>query len=316
MEDDDWLVKKAKYLTENSSLILIVIGTVFLTISGAFGNNIEESIGIFKKEEYFKLIYSSKIIYMLIGAILLYKGTKNFNSEYENLKGLNLELKKENKEIENLRDELNSSKEDIEKLHSRVSEKHQELVKTWLKLVTSELNLTVNERLTIYFEHDKEFTLLARFSQNQKYTDIHKQKFPLDKGVISEAWARNEHIESDSPIFKNNEDEYYGYMMNKYKFLKKEIISITMKSDKLFGIAIQEADENIGVLLYERISNSGEKSFDDNCAKIREHYKNYSSYFRKFVDDAKKLDRSNVVKDSLTFIKEDESELMKRLGGL
>ena len=111
-------------------------------------------------------------------------------------------------------------------------------------------------------------------------------------------------------IFENEAEKYYIYMTNKYKFSRNEVETITMKSNELFGLAIKNADDSIGVLLYEGLGNISE--FDNNCAKIREHYNKYSDYFKNFIIDAKNLDRSN----SRTNIKQDEQELMKEIGGL
>ncbi|WP_419234068.1 hypothetical protein [Aliarcobacter cryaerophilus] len=298
--DDNW----------NSALVLNIIGTGCLAISGAFGNNWDDTIKIWVDKNYLSAIFSAKSLYFILGIIFYGLGTFLSNKENKELFQENKQLKEENKKIENLKDKIDLIENEKFELNSTIIDKHQELVRTWLKSVTIELNLGTNERLTIYYENNEEFTLLARFSPNDKYKKIHKQKFPLDKGVISKAFEEIECIEKDSPIFEDEAEKYYIYMTDKYKFSRNEIETITMKSNELFGLAIKNADDSIGVLLYEGLGKISE--FDINCAKIREHYKKYSDYFKNFIIDAKNLDRSN----SRTNIKQDEQELMKEIGGL
>ena len=298
--DDNW----------NLALVLNFIGTGFLAVAGAFGNNFQEALKIWNESNYLLAIFSSKPCYFILGIISYGLGTLLSNQDNRKLFRENEHLKEENKNIENLKDKIDSLENEKFDLNSEISMKHEELVITWLKLITKELSLTINERLTIYYEHNKEFTLLARFSNHTQYTKIHKQKFPLDKGVISKSFNEIKCIEKDSPIFEQDKEEYYNYMMERYKFSRTEIEIITMKSNKLFGLAIKNADDSIGVLLYEGVGCI--ENFENNCDKIEEHYKQYSDYFKKFIEDAKKLDKSN----NKTNIRKDENELMKELGGL
>ncbi|WP_066167541.1 hypothetical protein [Aliarcobacter cryaerophilus] len=298
--DDNW----------NSALVLNIIGIGCLAIAGAFGNNWDETRELWFNKNYLSAIFSAKSSYFILGIVFYGIGTFLSNKENKELFQENKQLKESNKSIENLRDKIDSLENEKFDLNSEISMKHEELVITWLKLITKEQRLTINERLTIYYEHNKEFTLLARFSNHTQYTKIHKQKFPLHKGVISKSFNEIKCIENNSPIFEKDNEKYYNHMIEKYKFSRTEIESITMKSNKLFGLAIKNADDSIGVLLYEGVGDI--ENFEDKCDKIEEHYKGYSDYFKKFIEDAKKLDKSN----NKTNIRKDENELMKELGGL
>ncbi|MFP3416232.1 hypothetical protein SB773_32855, partial [Bacillus sp. SIMBA_074] len=86
----------------------------------------------------------------------------------------------------------------------------------------------------IYYEHDEEFYLLERYSKNPTYAKVHRQKFPLNQGVISKAWEHESHIESGCP-HSNSYEEYVKYLDEHYEYKKEKIDTLTMKSCRYYA---------------------------------------------------------------------------------
>ncbi|AGR76484.1 hypothetical protein A7H1H_0149 [Aliarcobacter butzleri 7h1h] len=296
--------------------ILTVLGATLMAMGGDYAYTLTEAKEICNGKSvcFWPYIFNNWVC-LIVGIILGITGLIYNNKDMNFLKEDNERLKKENRKLNKIESDLNSSKEDNESLKSNLREKHSDVVKTWLKMISSEIGLSTHERLTIYFEYKEEFTLLSRFSQNKLYNNIHTQKFPLDQGVISMAWQHNEYKETSSPIYKANNNRYFVYM-EKYKYTKERLERITMKSDKLYGIAIQNADDSIGVLLYERISTSDNtentSDFNQKCDTLKAICIKYQSYLTKYILDAIDLDRSINIDTSR---EEVEDELVKILGG-
>ncbi len=57
--DDNW----------NLALVLNIIGTGFLAVAGAFGNNFQEALKIWNESNYLLAIFSSKPCYFILGII-------------------------------------------------------------------------------------------------------------------------------------------------------------------------------------------------------------------------------------------------------
>ena len=102
----------------------------------------------------------------------------------------------------------------------------------------------------------------------------------------------NEFIENNCPLYnENSKRNYINYMKKNYGYTEDRLNKLTMKSDKLYGIAVQIAEDNIGVILYEKIS-IGEKDFNDKCAMLKQKSNRYANYLTKYIQQAIKFDRS------------------------
>ncbi len=303
--NNSWLYSKRIQLTVKLKYfyqILTLLGAVLFTIASDFAytydeakkelcTNGEKCAMAFVFNEYF--IFCFGIIIGLIGLIGSCYDT-------EMLKKQNIELKKDNKKFLKVESELKNCKEENEKLFAKLCEKNVEIVKNWLKMISSELELNTYERLTVYYEYNEEFTLLARFSQNTLHNKVHTQKFPLNQGVISKSWQHNEYKEEKCPIFNDDNKLYYKYMKDTYGYSDDRLKKITMKSDKFFGIAIQVAEDNIGVILYEKITNAKDSDFNIKCDKLKLKCERYSNYLTIYIQDAIELDRGIQVNPSIS----------------
>jgi len=301
----------AEVIHHNIYLIATGLGTLFIAMGGDYSNDIKASKALWNSGHGLQAFIFNNWVLLIFGIIVLFIGIFGNAKDNKNLKDKNKELENEIKTIDKLRHILDDTKEDNEKLQAELLNKHEEVVRTWLKMISIDCKINTYERLTIYYEDDEEFTLLARYSQNQSYNSVHNQKFPLDKGVISKSWEHNKHRENESPIFTTDEEVYYKYMEEAYGYDRNKLESINMKSDKYFGISIQEADENIGVLLYEKVSQVSDTDFDTKCKSIERNYKKYTTYLTKYVKDAILLDRASSISTSSISL---EDEFLNELG--
>lgn len=283
-----------------------------MTLGADFAFNSEESQSFLQKNgdtltnKILVNVFNNWVL-LIVGFVVFLFGTIMSHNDSKKLKEENKKLQ----DLENLKDRLNFSKEENEALSSKLQKMHDELVRNWLKTLYNNLNLTSYERFSIYFVHKEEFTLLARYSSNPKIQKIRNQKFPLNTGVISLCWQHGEYKEDTCPDFEENAEEYYKYMEEKYSYNKEKIDRLTMKSNKYFGVSIKEADDTVGVVLYESYKLNDKENFDTNSDKIRRYCKRYESYLSKFVKDAIQLNRESNVKT----YEEVDLEALKILGG-
>lgn len=267
--------------------IASIIGTIAMGLGGAFAG----SFDLVNKCSNAPTLTDSMqaacvwpVFSLSIGAgFLLWGGKGVFNDQYD-LAAENKYLKEQNTELPNLRKKIESTEEDCETLRSKVTEAQQKSVRTWLKGVAKQINLCPDSRVTIYYERDDAFYLLARWSTNPLRKRIHKITFGLNQGVISKTWQRGKHLELNSPEFKKDPDAYYSYMEKNYGYRRAELEHIGMKSCRYVAFAITEADRNIGVILFESIIPTAFS--EDNIKKISSYCDSYQSHLTSFVHDA------------------------------
>ncbi|MCL6352653.1 hypothetical protein [Pectobacterium polaris] len=268
-------------------------------------------------------ILTNPYLYIIIGACVLILSEIGGHLKKNDLFNENLHLKQtctENetsiKSLSNdnslLKSEINTEQEKTQKLREEICAVHIKQVTTWLKGVYKQMNFTFSERVSIYFKVNQEFHILDRYSSNPDYKEIHKQKFSLNQGVISKAWQRGVYHELNAPVYSDDNNIYHEHMMKIYNFSENEISNLNMKSCRLLGVAITDADENIGVILFESTS---EDSLTKILAEdILEYCKNYQSHLCGFVKDSimydDELKRNKVASKSNT-----DQEVLDKLGG-
>ncbi|MEI6895549.1 MAG: hypothetical protein V5789_13190 [Colwellia sp.] len=291
-------------------ILCAALGTVFLTIGGAYAGSYDFSTewkNTSENWDYFILILfnpNSALIFggtaFLFGAVGTYK-----DQDKQKLKMEALEI--DNNKLSETKSALNLTQEELQEKKSRILELHGELVKTWLKGLSKYLELDSNSRVTIYYEHDEEFYLLERHSKNPKYAKVHRQKFPLNQGVISKAWEHDTHKEVECP--HSEEKAYTDYLHQNYDYDIDKIASLTMKSCRYYAKAIIDADVHIGVIVFEGteihfFENDLEKQINDYC---HEHQGQLS----KFVRDSLSFDKEvNIKRKGKSISVEDEFLLL------
>lgn len=241
----------------------------------------------------------------LVGAVGTYKDQDRQNRKM-------LELNDKNEELDRTKSALNSAQEELQESKSKTIGLHGELVQTWLKGMSKFLDLDSNSRVTIYYEHDEEFYLLERYSKNPTYAKVHRQKFPLNQGVISKAWEHASHIENNCP-HSSSYEEYAEYLNKAYDYDRDKIDALTMKSCRYYAKAIIDADIHIGVIVFEGTESNFFESDLEN--RINDYCRDHQGQLSKFVRDSLSFDKEvnikregkNVsVEDDLLQMMEDE----------
>jgi len=221
---------------------------------------------------------------------MFYGGHGTYN-DLLNLKLRNEALKKENSKTEKYKERLSSTIEDLESLRNKLSESHDKLVTTWLKGCSRELNLDTYDRVTIYFCVGDHFYVLARHSMNPKFGEIHRQKFSKVRGVISEAWEHKVCVDTENiPSYDTDPNGYKQYMHDKYGYSEEKVEALTMKSCKYVATSISEADNPVGVIIFE--SEQQGKFKKQKVAQIMKYCKDHQSYMTDFIRDGIRYNKS------------------------
>ncbi|MFW2011372.1 hypothetical protein [Acinetobacter bereziniae] len=265
--------------------------------------------------------------YVFIGALLIFlnclasnESTKALESENKDLKeelsDKSIKLSNLEYEVKSLNSQKNGYQEDIQDLNEKINELQNRLAVGWLKHVFSHNRFGTNERVSIYFELNNEFTLLARYSKNPIYNQKHRLKFPVNQGVISKAWAEGHWVEDKCPAHNPVNSLYKQYMAKTYSFNQRDIEKFAMKSCWYVAVAISKAGDNIGVIVFESIVQNKINSTE--VEELISYCQSEQSHLIQFIEEsiaidyAKRMESANIAvntdKDILSLLKEVPNE--------
>ncbi|WP_155397246.1 hypothetical protein [Stutzerimonas stutzeri] len=268
------------------------LGALLLTIGGAFAGNYNLDPNLKDVSGFWtlvKFVFTCPYVAMVIGFGATFLGGRSIVKKNEALERKNKQLEYENSKSLVLQRSLEAALEDCQTLKADMLMLHKKLVGTWLKGACKQVSLGSDARVTVYYERSEQFYLLARYSANPKFSKTNKQKFSLNSGVISLAWQHGEHVDEDCPSFCDDEQAYLGYLVGRYNFTAETAASFTMKSCRYLALAITDADENVGVILFESENPNG---FDGRKDAIKRYCEEYQSHLCTFVRDALLYDKS------------------------
>ena len=201
-------------------------GSAIISISASFAGTYEVSKkwrNVDDLQNFLIFISTNPWLWIVAGALAIIYGGKGTYSDQNNLNKLNSELKAENSKVQQLKDIINNVTEDSESLQNELAELQVKLVETWLKGSSRQLKLGTHCRVTIYYYFDEHFYLLARYSQNPKYSEVHKQKSYRNQGVISKAWEHKVCVDIENiPSYEKNRDEFKEYTLRHYGYAKEK----------------------------------------------------------------------------------------------
>lgn len=290
----DFLAKFSASLGQWWYIFAAALGSAIVSISASFAGtyNLTESWSGFSSVLGFVLfLLKMPWTWLFIGAILILYGGKGTYDDQKNLYKRNEELLEENGTVSQLKKKVNSISEDSELLQNELLELQVKLVTTWLKGSARQLKLGTNCRVTIYFYVDRHFYLLARYSQNPKYSEIHRQKFSRNQGVISKAWEHQVCVDiKDIPSYVDDPEGYKNYMLTNYGCATEKTEKLTMKSCQYIGISIVEADKHVGVIVFESDKRGLWNS--QKVAQIKKYCTEYQGYMVDFINGGIKYDKT------------------------
>jgi hypothetical protein len=288
-------------------IILSALGTILLTIGGAYAGSYNFStswsacLGFL---DCIVMLLKCPLLWLLLGAICLYLGAQG---TYKDQNALNSQIS----EAKETKKALNSTQEELQDSKSKLIELQRELVKNWLKSASKHFSLDTHSRVTIYYEHQGEFYLLARYSQNPNFDSIHRQKFARNQGVISKAFDHGCHKEDQCPCPASTEANYSEYLNKEYGYESEKIKSLNMKSCRYLAKAIVDADNHIGVVVFESTQTEFFNKIND--ADVKKYCQDYQSQLAKFVRDILEYDKEIHMKSTPNAQVEDE--LTQMVGG-
>lgn len=263
--------------------------------------------------EFIAYILTNPVIALFVSIPLLIVSEVVSNRRKKDLEKKNKDLERENDSVPPLKEKIDKSQEDLQALKSDMCQLHQSHVRTWLKGIFKQIEFDTYVRASVYYENSDSFSLLARYSLNPALAKSHKQKFQLNQGVISQAWQHGEHLDNKSPSYDSTPKEYTAYMLSKYKYTEEQLEKINMKSCTFFGLSITQADENIGVVLFESLM---ENAFSEEIVcKIKDYCHHFESHLCSFVRDGIGYDQSISVQKSAAVFNDVNAGILEELGG-
>lgn len=311
-------IKDNKFLAIVDNSYLTTLGTVLLSIGCAFVGSYDNTVAWAKvtgngAAEFIAYILTNPIIALVISIPFLIVSEVISNYRKKELEQNNNTLKEGNANIPSLEEKIDKSQEDLQALRSDIYELHQNHVRTWLKGIFKQIGFDTYVRASVYYENFDSFSLLARYSLNPALAKSHKQKFSLNQGVISQAWQHGEHLDNESVTYDSDPEKYNTYMINKYKYSAGQLDKINMKSCTFFGLSITQADENIGVILFESLKDDAFSK--ETIAKIKDYCHHFESHLCSFVRDGIGYDKSISVKKNNASFNDVDAGILAELGG-
>ncbi|EMN7336070.1 hypothetical protein FCV43_18935 [Vibrio genomosp. F6] len=290
-------------------------GTIVMTVGGAYAGSYQwktnfDAISGFKSCLGF--VFTNPVLALAVGGFVTLVGARGTHKDQERLVSENDRLSKENEKVSDLKLQLDASQEDCQNLRSETYNTHKKLVETWLKSVFKQMGLDSHCRVTIYYEDRESFYLLARYSANPMFSKEHRQKFPLNNGVISQVWQHSEYALEDCPSYTENKPEYCDYMEQHHGYDAARIDQLSMKSNVFYGLSITDADDNIGVILVE--SDCGDLIVTKK-QQIKDYCTNYQSHLSAFVRDAIALDKT-ISQVNRAKVSSPDNDILSELGGM
>ncbi|HDZ8838378.1 TPA: hypothetical protein RUW99_004281 [Aeromonas veronii] len=297
-----------------------VLGTIILSLGCAFVGNYNYSSAystINSAATLISFILTNPYVGIVIGAILMIIGAisnhfiqSKLQNENNNLKNENRGLQEQLSELNSLREKISEYQEDGHQLKVENYKLHEKQVETWLKGICKHIELDYESRVSIYYKDGNVFKLLARNSSNPLLKQFRRKDYPIECGVISKAWQYGYYADDNIP---EDFDAYIEYMCKKYQYAEEVLYSIQMKSCTILGLAIVDADENIGVILFEsKEQNAFEKG---TIEAIKKYCSDFQSHLSGFVRDCKVYERlartERTAENTLT-----HRNIIEELGGI
>ncbi|WP_201527755.1 hypothetical protein [Psychrobacter frigidicola] len=221
----------------------------------------------------FLLLFIISLLFLVFGIMGGYNDSKKLLEDKKNAE----------EKLKKLTIKHNDLSESLKKEEGNLRKLHENLVESWLKNIDMKIEMNHAERVSIYFSDNNSFYILGRYSKNPKLEKIHTQKFPLNKGVLSRAWEKDECTEFNCPIYTQDNEEYEDHIHNEYGYDREKILAFTMRSCDYIGFSIKDRGKNIGVIIFESETRSLEEKLDN----IKDVVNSYNEQIRGLIVDGK-----------------------------
>ena len=201
-----------KHIEKNRFESWTVVSSAFFAILAVFNLNKQLFWLITLRHIIITLLFFNVVITLWLHL----RQTKQKENSESKCKELMETNQKQAEEIQKLENKI----QDIYRIYSNVFTEH-------LASLFFKLNLTDNERISMYKFQDDYFYIIGRYSINPDLKEINRDKYPKE-GLIYKAWCDGEYFLNDSPEFKRN--KAYNFFNNIAPINKVTFDSLTMKS--------------------------------------------------------------------------------------
>ena len=131
------------------------------------------------------------------------------------------------------------------------------IIKIYVSGIYQNLNLTNDDRITLYLSCDGGFLPCSRYSLNPSILSIKRPIYRNKQGVIQQVWMNAWWFDNKFPN-PANEREYRNYHKENYGLTAAEVKSLSMKAELYCGIRILDTSnrEAIAVLIIESMNKN------------------------------------------------------------
>lgn len=228
-----------KHIEKNRFESWTVVSSAFFAILAVFNLNKQLFWLITLRHIIITLLFFNVVITLWLHL----RQTKQKENSESKCKELMETNQKQAEEIQKLENKI----QDIYRIYSNVFTEH-------LASLFFKLNLTDNERISMYKFQDDYFYIIGRYSINPDLKEINRDKYPKE-GLIYKAWCDGEYFLNDSPEFKRN--KAYNFFNNIAPINKVTFDSLTMKSRSYYLKAFTNTKkiDRIAIIVIESKKN-------------------------------------------------------------
>lgn len=293
------------WIDESLYIVISAFSGIFFGIAGAtlggysWVNEWEAASGLLQSVW---VIVSCPYVLFICAAICIFFGARGTIRDQKAQKNKIESLTNNNRSIEDAELELSETRIKIQKLNI-------DSIELWLKVYSKQLELTSKDRASIYYEDKGNLYILARYSKNPVLKQIHKLKFPLDKGIISKAWEDG-FYECSLPQYNTDKDGYIKQCCAEFGYSEEDIEKLTMKSSCYYAKAIIDADDHIGIIILESYNNKIIN--EDQKDTVAQFLESSSSLLANLIRNARKFERQPVDNSASSDTMKDELELLQQ----
>lgn len=229
-----------KHIEKNRFESWTIVSSAIFAISAMFDVNKQLFWFITLKHIIIIALFSNVVITLLFHL----RQTEEKEDSESKCKELTEMNQKQAEEIQKLENKI----QDIYRIYSNVFTEH-------LASLFFKLNLTDNERISMYKFQDDYFYIIGRYSINPDLKEINRDKYPKE-GLIYKAWCDGEYFLNDGPEF-NKKNKVYNFFNSIAPIDKVTFDSLTMKSRSYYLKAFTNTKkiDRIAIIVIESKKN-------------------------------------------------------------
>lgn len=217
-----------------------------------------------------KINLNTKTIGWVLFAIVIVSTIFQIAKQVNGAKTIEKLEKERNDEITLLKEEKNNLDLKIQKLENQIAKINSnsiEIVEIHLAYLSEKLNLTNNERITLYKFINNKFYVLGRYCGNSEFTNRSRVNYNKE-GLIFKAWQENRFFKNSGipvPDEKNRTKFRRGYfkILNEIATIDEETVwNMKMKSRSFYIKTLKDLN-GLGQTSIIVIESKNEKAFEE-----------------------------------------------------